>query len=112
MNFEKTKEFTKEYKKLLKRYKTLPDDLDTLKKILTKFPGGKGRHFNIITERETFFVIKARLFCRALKGSSLRIIYAYLEDEEVINIEFIELYFKGDKESEDRQRIKKYLKNR
>jgi len=44
-----------------------------------------------------------------LKGSSLRIIYAYFEEDQ--QIEFIELYFKGDKENEDRNRIKNYLKS-
>jgi len=43
-----------------------------------------------------------------LKGSSLRIIYAYYEEDQ--NIEFIELYFKGDKENEDRDRIATYIK--
>jgi len=38
--------------------------------------------------------------------SGIRIIYAYFEKEDAI--EFIEIYFKGDKENEDKKRIKKY----
>jgi len=41
-----------------------------------------------------------------LKGESLRIIYAYHKDRQLV--EFIELYSKGNKENEDRRRIKKY----
>ncbi len=38
--------------------------------------------------------------------SGIRIIYAYYESEDVI--EFIEIYFKGDKANEDKKRIIKY----
>ena len=48
-----------------------------------------------------------RAACRALKGrvaaSGLRLIYAYFRDEDAV--ELVELYFKGDKEQEDRGRI-------
>ncbi len=48
--------------------------------------------------------------CKSLKGtgsrSGIRIIYAYYEKEDII--EFIEIYYKGDKENEDRERINKY----
>jgi hypothetical protein len=57
-------------------------------------------------------IVKARLFCQSLKRNSLRIIYAYIEKSaeiEFVGIEFIELYFKGDKEREDAERIKRYL---
>ena len=45
--------------------------------------------------------------CRALRDRSLRTIYGYLEQEQ--RIDFIEIYFKGEKENEDRERIKEYL---
>ena len=56
-------------------------------------------------------IYKAKKFaCKALKGrgvmSGIRIIYAYYENEDVI--EFIEIYFKGDKANEDKKRIMKY----
>jgi mRNA-degrading endonuclease RelE of RelBE toxin-antitoxin system len=56
-------------------------------------------------------IFKAKKFaCKALKGkgvqSGIRVIYAY--DEEEDKVEFIEIYCKGDKESEDRERILKY----
>jgi len=36
-----------------------------------------------------------------------RIVYAFYKREGIV--EFIEIYFKGDKENEDRSRINKYL---
>ena len=52
-------------------------------------------------------IIKARFFCKYLKCKSLRVVYAYYETEK--RIVFIELFFKGDKEREDGERIRKYL---
>ena len=53
-------------------------------------------------------IYKGKKFaCKALKGkgalSGMRVIYAYHEEEDWI--EFIEIYYKGDKESEGRERI-------
>ena len=57
-------------------------------------------------------VYKATKFaCKSLKGkggkSGLRLIYAHFAQEDII--EFIEMYYKGDQENEDSERIKKYL---
>ncbi|MFQ5456433.1 MAG: hypothetical protein ACE5EA_09585 [Nitrospirota bacterium] len=59
-------------------------------------------------------IYKARKFaCRALKGkgaaSGIRVIYAYFPDKD--KIEFIEIYYKGNKEKENRERIIKYYNN-
>lgn len=110
MNFNETNEFTKDFKRLSKKYKSLPSDLLEFKKIVAKIPLGTGRHFIVLTSTTEIKVVKARLFCRYFKGSSLRIIYAYHKKKQAV--EFIELYFKGDKESEDSGRIKNYLKNK
>jgi len=109
MNFNELPEFQKEFKRLGKKYKSLPDDLQQFRNVVSVIPLGNSKHFNIITQTETFYILKARLFCKYLKGSSLRIVYSYFEQEQ--RIEFIELYFKGNKENEDRERIKEYLKN-
>ena len=109
MNFNKTNEFSKDFKRLSKKYKSLPDDLLEFQKVVSEIPLGTGRHFAILTATETVKIIKARLFCRYLKGSSLRIIYAYCEAKKMI--EFIEVYPKSEKEREDRQRINDYLRN-
>ncbi len=109
MNFDELPEFQKELKRFAKKYKSLPADLQEFCNVISAVPLGNSKHFNVITQTEIFCVVKARLFCRYLKRTSLRIIYSYFEQEQ--RIEFIELYFKGDKENEDHERIKEYLKN-
>ena len=115
MNFNGTADFKKDLKKLSKKFRTLNADLAEFKKILNEVPLGIGRHFNVITKRGSVYIIKARFFCRSLKKKDLRIIYAYIEDHQIIamiGIEFIKLYFKGDKRNEDRKRIKEYLESK
>ena len=112
MNFKNTLEFDKDFKKLSKKFRTLDNDFVDFKKVLKEFPKGVGKHFNVITQVNSVFIIKARFFCRSLKKKDLRIIYAYIENHQVvemIGIEFVELYFKGDKANEDKERIKEYL---
>ena len=111
-------EFEKDFKKLKKRFRTLDSDLanfiNTQLKMFHKLDiDNKG-----IVEIQRLGIeypkiYKARKFaCRALKGtgsrSGIRIIYAYYPDLD--KIDFIEMYYKGDKENEDRERILKYFK--
>ncbi len=110
MNFDETAEFSKDFRKLSKKYKSLSDDLLEFRKVISEFPLGTGRSFAVLVKEENIKIIKARLFCRYLKGSSLRIIYAYWESKK--RVEFIQLYFKGDIGSEDLKRIKRYLHNK
>lgn len=109
MNFDELPEFQKELKRLVKKYKSLREDLQEFCNVVSAVPRGNSKHFNVITQNEVFCIVKARLFCRYLKGSSLRIVYSYFEQEQ--RIEFIELYFKDDRENEDRDRIREYLQN-
>ena len=109
MSFDELREFSKEFKRFSKKYRSLPDDLIEFKRIISVIPLGNSKHFNIITKTERCVVIKARLFCRYLKGSSLRIIYAFHRDN--CKVCFIEIYFKGQKQNENSERIKNYLKN-
>lgn len=108
-------EFEKDMKRL-KRFSSLKEDLRMFIKVaLNAF------HKQNIDSRAIFKmsdlgirspkIYKAKKFaCKALKGkgaqSGIRVIYAYHEEEDWI--EFIEIYYKGDKESEDRERIMKY----
>ena len=108
-SFNDLPEFSKEFKRFSKKYKSLPDDLNEFKRIISVIPLGNSKHFNIITKIEQCVIVKARLFCRYLRGSSLRVIYAFYR--QGCKVDFIEIYFKGDKENEDRERIKLYLKN-
>jgi hypothetical protein len=57
-------------------------------------------------------ICKAKKFaCKSLKGkgvlSGIRVIYAYQEEEN--KVEFIEIYYKGNKKNEDGERILKYF---
>jgi hypothetical protein len=108
-SFDALGEFEKEFKRLFKKYKTLNDDFEKFKKVLLVTPTGVGKNFVIIHSSETIKIVKARMACRALRDSSLRVMYAYFEQKQ--NIEFIEIYFKGDKANEDRERIKRYLRS-
>lgn len=108
-NFNFLPEFRKEFKKLSRKYGTLNDDLELFKKVLSSSPIGFGNNFTVIRSTEVVKIVKARMACLSLRGRSLRVIYAYFEREE--KIEFIEIYYKGNKEAEDRNRIKEYLKS-
>lgn len=99
----------KECKQLVRKYRSLSDDLQEFRNVVSVAPLGNSKHFNIVTQTESVKIVKARFFCRYLKGSSLRVIYAFIEDQK--RIEFIEIYPKNKKENEDRERIKQYLKS-
>jgi len=113
-------EFDREFKKLLKRFKTLDEDLDNF----IKFQLNLTHKLNII-DKESIVrisnldidspkIYKARRFaCKSLKGkgarSGMRIIYAYYKENDII--EFIEIYHKAQKANEDRDRIIEHYKN-
>lgn len=109
MNYNELSEFSKEFKRFFKKYRSLSKDIEEFKRVVEVTPLGNSKHFSIITQNERYAIIKARLFCRYLKGSSLRLIYAFHCED--YRIDFIEIYFKGENENEDRDRIKKYLQN-
>lgn len=108
MNFNETDEFAKAFKRLSKKYRSLPDDLLEFKKVISELPMGSSKHFVILHSQEEVKVLKARLFCRYLRGASLRIIYAYQESQAAIY--FIELYFKGEQVNENRTLISEFLR--
>jgi mRNA-degrading endonuclease RelE of RelBE toxin-antitoxin system len=111
-------EFEKDIHKLSRRFKTIEDDLRIfIEKELKLFHKLKIDNKGIFhipgLQIENPKIFKAKKFaCRSLKGkgvhSGIRLIYAYFEEENII--ELIEIYYKGDKENEDRQRIFKYYK--
>ena len=109
-------EFDKDMRRLLKRFKTLEDDLKIfIKNELNLYHkiriDNKGVFQVPGLKIESPKIYKAKKFaCRSLKGrgvqSGIRVIYTYSEEQD--KIELIELYYKGDKENEDRERISKY----
>lgn len=108
MQFAEVPEFSKDFKKLYKKYKSLQDDLELRKKVLTLFPTGRGNDVDQIPGLKIKSKIyKARLMCRTLKRESLRLIYRY--EEETQKIILIEMYFKGSQAVESKDRIFKYF---
>jgi mRNA-degrading endonuclease RelE of RelBE toxin-antitoxin system len=105
MDFENIDEFEKDCKKLFKKYQSLPEDLALIRKVLSVFPLGRGNTDQISGLRMQSKIFKTRLMCRSVRSKTFRLIYCYCEQEQKIT--FIELYFKGDKENEDRNRILK-----
>ena len=113
-------EFEKDFKKLLKKFRTLEDDL----KIFVK--NQLNLYHKLHKDNKGIFPItglsieypglyKAKKFaCKSLKGkgvhSGSRIIYAYFEDQD--QIELIEIYYKGNKKIKDRNRILRHYKKR
>ena len=107
-------EFEKDLKKL-KRFKTLQEDLEIfIKTQLNLYHKQKIDNKGIFPitnlKIEHLHIYKAKKFaCRSLKGkgvtSGIRVIYAYNEGKDCI--EFIEIYYKGDKKSEDKGRFHK-----
>ena len=109
MIFDELTEFKKDLKSLLKKYRTLNDDLDVVKKVLEVIPCERppfSFHIDNLS-LETCIIKVKKIACKSLKGkgvnSGLRLIYAYFSTEQKIT--FIELYHKNDQENEDRKRI-------
>ncbi len=106
-------EFDKDFNRLQKKFRTLEEDLQVFierqLKLLHKL-GQDNRGCVRISDLDMPYphIYKARKFaCKSLKGkgvaSGIRVIYAHYPQEDVI--EFIEIYYKGNKENENRDRI-------
>lgn len=123
MEFSCLDEFNKEFKQLLKKYRTLQEDFDLFKeRVLTYRENGTGKFLfwrppgivrisNLGIETEVYKV--KHFTCKALKGrgsrSGIRIIYAYFSDND--KVEFVEIYFKERDDTDcDKERIKCYYK--
>jgi hypothetical protein len=107
--------FERDLKRLTKKFRTLPEDLDVFldAAILLKHlhqPDWPGivRIDGLGCEEPAFY--KARRFaCQSLKGtagnSGIRVIYRW--ESSPMRVTLIEIYYKGEKESEDRVRLRK-----
>jgi mRNA-degrading endonuclease YafQ of YafQ-DinJ toxin-antitoxin module len=114
IEFDEIAPFKRDFKNLLKKYKTLEDDIEIVKKVLEILPDDRPpfsfRIDNLGIDR---CVIKVKkIACKSLKGkgvnSGLRLVYAYFKEEK--KIVFVEIYHKNDKEIEDRERIISFFK--
>ena len=115
---KKLPEFKKDFKKLLKKFRTLDEDLNNFIKtqlnLYHKLKQDNSGIFQIDNIDIAYpKIYKAKKFtCKSLKGrgakSGIRIIYAYYENENII--ELIEIYFKGKQTNENRERIIEHYK--
>ena len=109
MKFDELEEYKKDLKGLLKKYRTLNDDIKVVKQVLEVMPNERPPFSFRIDNLgiETCVIKVKKIACRALKGrgvnSGLRLVYAHFPADQ--RIVFIEMYHKNDKENEDRQRI-------
>lgn len=117
ITYKNTQGFDKDLKRLLKKFRTLEGDIEVVKKNaielfhLHKIDNNSIELVPSLCTKE-LKICKIRKFaCKALKGfgvqSGVRVIYAY---HVLTNkVDFIEIYFKGESDNENRARIKDYL---
>lgn len=113
MLFDEIPEFERDVKQLLKKYRSLQDDLRIVKRVLEILPDERPP-FSYRLENlgiQTCVIKVKKIACKALKGkgvqSGLRLVYAYFPlDQKIV---FIELFHKNEKPLEDRNRILKYF---
>lgn len=117
ITYKSTPAFEEDLKRLLKKFRTLEDDIEVVKKNAIELFHSLKIDNNSVELIPSFCsdelkICKIKKFaCKALKGrgvqSDIRVVYAY---HILTNaVDFIEIYFKGDSENEDRKRIKRYL---
>ncbi len=113
--YEQIPEFEHDLKHLSRKWRSLPDDLETAKQHAIELfhkglnPSAVFEITGCSTSNAKAYVVK-KFACKALGGgahSGIRLTYIhFLKTNRIL---FIELYYKGDKEVEDRGRILKYL---
>jgi len=119
INYDETPEFKKDLKRLAKKFRSLPEDIELVKSAVIELNHilGINNLSSVFIEglcSEEIKICKIRKFaCKALKGrggqTGIRVIYAY--HIKTRKVDFIEIYFKADQANEDKERIKAYLKN-
>lgn len=117
ITYKSTSGFEKDLKRLLKKFRTLEDDVEVAKKNAIELLHVMKIDNNSVEQIPNFCsdelkICKIKKFaCKALKGrgvqSGVRVIYAYYVLTNTVD--FIEMYFKGESENEDKERIKQYL---
>jgi mRNA-degrading endonuclease RelE of RelBE toxin-antitoxin system len=114
MRIDELDEYRIDLKKLSKKYRTLPEDIEVVKKVL--FVNPKERPpFSFRIDNlglETCVIKIKKIASKSFKGkgvnSGFRLVYAHFENED--RLVFIELYHKSNKEIEDKDRIYRNFK--
>jgi len=109
MIFEELPVYKKDLKRLLKKFRSLIDDIEIVKQVLEIKPDERPPFSYRIDNLgiESCVIKVKKIACKSLKGrgvnSGLRLVYAYFQEEK--RIVFIELFHKNEKQNENRQRI-------
>jgi len=120
INYGETPEFKKDFKRLLRKFKSLEDDLELAKIVAIElFHIQKINNLSTFPIQgfctETIQICKIKKFaCKALKGkgckSGIRVIYAYFPSQN--KVDFIQIYYKNRDDTDcNYERIKEYLKS-
>jgi mRNA-degrading endonuclease RelE of RelBE toxin-antitoxin system len=120
INYRHHDKFEKQFKKLIKKYRSFEEDLEIAKKFAIE-----AFHLDKINNEAVWLVPKfdkkivqiyklKKFSCKALKGkgnrSGIRIIYAFYPEK--FEVEFLEIYFKERDDSDmDYEFVAKYLEN-
>jgi hypothetical protein len=122
MNFEYTPGFKKEMKALAKRWRSILDDIENVKRFITSLyveqegvslNDYRNAFFNnkraaILLRSETGEAVKMRLDCLSLGQKDIvRVVYVFIREEP--KVIFVELFSKQDKSREDKERLAKYI---
>lgn len=122
LNFDETPEFQKDIKRLKKRWRSIPSDINKVKLVIERLyvplEGVDMKEFRelmfatpraeILTSTVKCEVVKMRLDCASLgNDKKTRLVFVAVKAADTIHL--LELYAKNDKPREDPKRIKKYL---
>lgn len=124
MNFDSAPEFNKDVKRLAKKWRSIPDDIEAAKQYILplyiqlapdvntaeyrrEFFAGKNAA--IIYESKSLEIIKMRLDVAYLgRNDKVRIVFVAVKTKN--EIVFVELFAKNEKDREDASRYKGYIK--
>ncbi len=119
INYYTIPEFEKDFKRLEKKYRTLKDDFERMKRFAIEPHYLLGAPTNAFVPIEGFCSddyqsLKVRKFaCMALKNmgnrTGIRVIFVYIPQRNEIT--FIEMYHKNEKSMEDRERLGDFIKD-
>ena len=123
MNFSEAPEFKKDVKRLSKKWRSIPDDIEAAKVHILPLYVSLDKNVSIENYRQAFFnnkkatilqssdgfeVVKIRLDVESLgSNNKVRLVFTAIQSDN--SILFVELYAKNEKPREDNRRIKKYL---
>ena len=120
IKFERHDRFEKQIKKLIRKYRSLEEDLEIVKKYAIEAFHIENKDNEAVElvpkfDRKTVQIYKIRKFaCKALKGrgvrSGIRVIYAFYPEK--FEVEFLEIYFKEKNDTDmDYDFARKYVEN-